>query len=107
HHQYLASLGIITLASAGFVMLLARWQRLRPFIGYLVCVVLVATLACLTWRQSRMYANVETLWRTTIARDPDSWFAHYNLGTYLADNNRIEEAISHFQTALNISPDFT
>ena len=60
HFQYLASLGMITLASAGAALLLERWGLWRRPGGYVLCLGLLAILAGLTFRQSRMYANIET-----------------------------------------------
>jgi tetratricopeptide (TPR) repeat protein len=105
HFQYLASLGVITLASAGAALLLARgrfWDRL---VGYLTCLLLLATLGALTWRQSRMYADHETLYHATIDKNPDCWLVHNNLGLVLVDRGRVDEAIAHFQQALKIKPD--
>jgi protein O-mannosyl-transferase len=105
HFQYLASLGIITLASAGVAVLLTRWQFWGRPVGYGLCLVLLATLGTLTWRQSWMYADIETLYRTTIDRNPNCWLAEYNLGNALVRWGRTTEAIAHYQTALEIKPD--
>jgi protein O-mannosyl-transferase len=105
HFQYLASLGIITLATAGIALLLKLGRhRVRP-IGYLCCLALVTSLAILTWRQSAMYTNIETLWQTTIERNPKAWMAHNNLGTVLLQKGQLDEAIVHFRKALEIAPD--
>jgi protein O-mannosyl-transferase len=79
HFQYLASLGIITLAAAGIALLLKLGRHRGRPIGYLWCLALVTSLAILTWRQSAMYTNIETLWQTTIERNPKAWMAHNNL----------------------------
>jgi tetratricopeptide (TPR) repeat protein len=105
HFQYLASLGIITLASAGAALLLGRWRFWGRVGGNLLCLTLLATLASLTWRQGRMYTDAETLWRTTIARNPDAWMAHDNLGIVLFQQGQVDKAILQFQKALDIKPD--
>ena len=106
HFQYLASLGIITLVSAGAVLLLERWQPWwHPPGGYLLCLALLATLTGLTWRQSRMYADVETLFRTTIAGNPRCWMAYLHLGNLLTDRRQFDEAMAQYQKALEIRPD--
>jgi tetratricopeptide (TPR) repeat protein len=104
HYQYLACLGIIALASAGAVRLSERCQ-LRRAVGYGLCLLLLATLAYLTCRQSRMYADSETLYRTTIERNPDCWLAHNNLAAMLAARGDVDEAIDHYNRSLAVKPD--
>jgi protein O-mannosyl-transferase len=99
HFAYLASLGI--LVPAGCV-LARRFRRWLPA----VCV-LPAILGVLTWRQAANYRNEETLYRATLAHNPDAWLAHSNLGNLLIDvSGRRAEAMAHFQAALRIKPDF-
>ena len=106
HFQYLASLGIITLASAGAALLLSRWRLWGRAGGNLPCLMLLAALAGLTWRQAGMYTDLETLWRTTLAKNPDCWLARNNLGTLLADKGQVDEAIQNFRKAIQINPDY-
>ncbi len=142
HFQYLASLGVITLVSAGITVL---WQRLACFsphsvpllgtssagrksagqhgfceavahggekyglvsaAGIGLCLTLLTVLGTLTWRQSSMYADVKTLYETTIDRNPDCWMAELNLGACLADEKKFTEAIPHYQRALAIRPGY-
>ncbi len=104
HFQYLASLGIIVLVSAGLALLLQRWQVWGRPAGYAMCFALLATLAGLTWRQCRMYADIETLYETTIARNPDCWLAHDNLGHLLEDRGELNQAIEHYRKAVEAMP---
>jgi len=104
HFQYLASLGLIAL----FATLAARLAgrvfagRIAPARG--VALLLLSTLAALTWNQAHAYRDLETLWRDTLAKNPDSWLAHDNLGIILQQRGRLEEAIGHFRDALRIEP---
>ena len=105
HFLYLASLGIIVLVSAGTALLFEhRWLWHRPT-GYVMCVALLASLTILTWRQSAMYTDIETLWQTTIERNPNAWMAHNNLGSVLLQKGQPDEAIAHFRRVLEIKPD--
>src|SRR6202034_142275 len=63
---------------------------------------LLASLAALTWHQSSMYTDIETLWRTTIERNPKAWMAHDNLGALMLREGRVKEAIVHFRKAVEI-----
>ena len=104
HYQYLASIGPIALASAGVASLAGVFKGSRQLI---LCIALcvIVTLAGLTWRQSAMYGDIETLWRTTLLRNPDCWMAYNNLGNTLYQANRIPEAMDMFKRALQINPD--
>jgi tetratricopeptide (TPR) repeat protein len=105
HYQYLASIGPIALASAGITTLAASFKESRHFIfGAAVCI--LAALTMFTWRQSTIYADIEALWRTTIARNPGCWMAHNNLGIVLSQKGDIDEAIAHYRKTLEMSPDF-
>jgi tetratricopeptide (TPR) repeat protein len=106
HFQYLACLGLIVPASWA----LTTWaRRMAPSKAATIAVpgVLVLILAGLTLRQASMYADTETLYRETLARNPASWMAHNNLGAALANvDGRIPEAVAEYQAALRIKPDY-
>jgi tetratricopeptide (TPR) repeat protein len=67
---------------------------------------LVLTLGALTWQRSATYASAEILFRDTIARNPGAWMAYQNLGTELAAQNRLSEAVDAYQGALQARPDY-
>ncbi len=105
HFQYLASIGPITLAAAGIAILFRSLRNQRQFLGPIVCGTLLLVLGVLSWRQSGMYTDIETLWQTTIARNPNCWLAHNNLGGYFYREGRVKKALEHYQRAVQIDPD--
>ena len=106
HFQYLASLGIITLVAAGIAMLLKRLQLWRRPAGYAICVLLLLTLATLTWRQSRMYTDIMTLYQTTIDLNPTCSMAYNNRGIIYNDLGNYKQAIEDYGRAIEINPGF-
>src|SRR5213082_2325666 len=104
HYQYLACVGPIALASAGIVSLSHKFSQYCAVIVSAALLV-VATLAALTWRQAAMYGDIETLWRTTLARNPECWMAHTNLGFVLIRKGKIDDGIAHYRSALQMQPD--
>jgi len=97
HFQYLAALGIIVPVAAA----LSRWERVG------VPAALLVVLGILTWRQSTMYTDVETLYRQTLARNPESWLAHNNLGLLLVQKPGEEpDAIAEYREAIRLEPDY-
>ena len=104
HYQYLACIGPIALVSAGLV-------KLTNSVGYgprFLCalgILIFSALALLTWRQSASYRDGETLWRTTIDRNPDCWMAETNLGSELLEGGDIDGAIAHLERSLRLKFD--
>ena len=105
HYQYVASLGVLALAGAAVHSMCGWLERGRPFVRPVVYGALVLGLGGLTWRQCGMYANGETLWRTTLARNPTCWSAHNNLGNALAAQGKVQAAMPHYERALQLKPD--
>src|SRR6266516_3636381 len=104
HWQYLACLGIITPCASGIVLLAGQLKSWQAWLERGTTLLLAGVLLLLTWQQSRMYTDIETLYRTTIARNPACWMAHCNLGNILYKVNRIPEAMDLFKQALRTKP---
>lgn len=122
HFQYLASMGPLALVGAVLARV-SRWKEWFVAAGIadpgrgsatpatfkrLTSVVgggLVFVLAVLTWRESKEYVNNETLWRATVARNPQAIMAWLNLGGVLVQKGRFDEAIATFTHVTRIKPD--
>jgi tetratricopeptide (TPR) repeat protein len=106
HFQYLASLGIIATAAAGIALALARASPRARASGRMSCALFVAGLAVMSNLQSRVYRDSETLYRTTLERNPACWMAHINLAAELVKSPAgVPEALLHYEQALRIRPD--
>jgi len=104
HFQYLASLGLLTLAAAGIATVLQRQRLWGRASGHAICCALLGVLAVLTWRQSRDYRDVETLYRATIAKNPDCWMALNNLGGMLIARGALDEGQALVVKAVALRP---
>jgi len=117
HFQYLASAGMIALFAAATTSLFggraadashapAPRPRFGPKggIGLSLAGVLVVALAFLTYRQGAVYRNLETLWRDTLAKNPDCWMAHLNLGGLLIEHGHRDEGLEHIRRTLELRP---
>jgi len=105
HFQYLAGVGPITLFISGGMAVCQRGERLGRCVGGVAIAVLLMMLGWLTWRQAGIYRDEETLWRDTIAKNPQCWLGHNNLGIALVRLGKGPEAIWHYEQALRIKPD--
>src|SRR4051794_30551121 len=104
HWQYLACVGIIAPCASGIVLLTRRLKRWQALLEPATMLLLGGVLFVLTWQQSRMYTDIETLYRTTIARNAACWMAQVNLGNTLYQANRIPEAMDLFNRAMRLKP---
>src|SRR5947199_435090 len=105
HYQYLACIGPIALASAGIVSLSHKFSQYRTAI-ISAALLVIPSLGALTWRQAAAYSDIETLWHTTLAKNPGCWMAHTNIGLVLFQKGQIDDAIAHYRSALQMQPDW-
>jgi len=109
-------LGFLNIAFMRFSLVADHWEYFsiiapiavagalikKPWVG----AALLLTLGALTWNQCGMYASAETLWRTTIDHERDSWVAQCELGTILRERGQAREAMGCFEKALEINPNY-
>jgi tetratricopeptide (TPR) repeat protein len=106
HWQYLADLAPLALAGAVLVRTGARFGPRHRHAGAALGVLLCIFLGALTWRRCGDFHDNETLYRRTLARNPDCWLAQGNLALILAQNPEgWPEALTLLNTALKAHPD--
>jgi len=105
HYQYAAIIGMIALVVSAGYFIAVRLGRWGNIIAKTAAVVILALLATLTWRQCRIYKDVETLWSDVLLKNPDSWIAHNDLGIALQSKGRLDEAMAHYRHALQFRTD--
>lgn len=103
-YQYLALGGIVALAVAGASSILTR-ERVPRGVGVAAAVLVAGFLALATALQSAHYRDGETLWRETLARNPEAFVAHYSLARGMQLEGRLDEAAHHYREALRIRAD--
>ncbi len=108
HFQYLASAAPI----AGAAWLVARWRARRLARGgssvggaEIVAVAAILALSMATWSRAHVYRDESTLWQDTLAKNPDAWLAHINLGLIDIKEGRPDAAEHHFEEAVRLKPD--
>jgi Flp pilus assembly protein TadD len=104
HLQYLASIALIVLASAGIALAFARLSLTGRRALATVCVLVLATFAALSWQRSHIYANITALYEDTIQQNPSAWMAHNNLGLIRQSEGDYPTAIAHYHSSLRINP---
>lgn len=105
HYQYLSIIGVITLAVAALWQVAQQFVKIAMPLAGMVSLLVVAILGWLTWQQSSLYQDSETIWRDTLEKNPSAWMAHNNLGIELEKQGKSAEAIEQYGQALKIKPD--
>ena len=107
-YSYMAMLGSVMLAAAGFCRLWRMSSRWHPGAGIgIIAMGLGALLGltALTRNQCRTWLNSETLWAHDLAHGGNSSFVpHHNFGLVLFNQGKYEAAEAHFTEALRLTP---
>ena len=101
---YLPQIGIGIMLTWGAADLLHSWPQCRRVYG-IASAMILSVLIVLTWYAASFWHDDETLWTHTLACTSKNWLAHDQLGIVLTGRGQIDEAITHYQKALETKPD--
>jgi tetratricopeptide (TPR) repeat protein len=104
HFQYLASIGPLALAGTALVRLSDFIIPKKPWLQSALCVGLLLIVGMASWRRTWVFKTEDALWSDTLAKNPDSWAAHNNLGNAFLEKGQVDDAVVHYQKALEINP---
>ncbi len=104
HFQYHASLALICLAAGGIATLSARLSSAWRNALTAITAAILLLLACLTFRQTFVFENHETLYRDTIAKNNTCVAAYSNLAVILGMEGRYQEGLDLAREAISIDP---
>ena len=112
-YSYLPCVGLALLAGAGAVSFLEHWNNGKIGKGWFAfaavsAAVTLILLPVMTWRQTRVWHDSETLYRYIIAVTEGTRFqpsyAHGNLAALLQRRGELTEAVKHYRRAVEINP---
>ncbi len=67
---------------------------------------IIVVLCLLTWDQTTVWHDSQSLWTRVLAVDRDSPIAHNNMGNVVFEQKRFDAAIRHYRTAIAMSPGY-
>jgi tetratricopeptide (TPR) repeat protein len=102
-YTYLPQIGLVLLLTWMAVDLSASWRHRRIFFSALSMTLLVA-LAFSARTQAAYWRNSQSLWTHALSCTSDNVIAEQNLGQAVHEQGRLDEAIAHFEKALQINP---
>lgn len=106
HYHYMATVGL-SVAAAAVAVRGVRWlvpkrgEALAAGVTASALVVLVV-LCCM---ELSVWRSGESVWNNVLRHHPESFEAHFNLGSYLHERGRSHRAAQHYARALEIDPD--
>jgi tetratricopeptide (TPR) repeat protein len=106
HFQYLASIGPLALTGTALVRLSDVIIPKKPLLQSALCAGLLLIVGMASWQRARVFKTEDALWTDTLAKDPDSWAAHINLGDAFILKGQVDDAVAQYQRALQINPDY-
>ena len=103
-YTHLPQIGLYVSAAWAVADLSASWRRQRQ-IAAVGAAILLGALTWRAWNQASFWRNSETLWTHTLAVTSDNDVAENNLGIIFLGRGQVDEAISRFQTAVDLRPE--
>jgi len=104
HFQYLASMGPLALAGAAIASAAKAANAEKGLVYPVAAGAVLIVLGMLTYVQCGVYYNLETLWRCTLADNPNAWIAHFNLADIMVKQGRLDDAVAEYRADLQILP---
>ncbi len=103
-YTYLPQIGLYLLLTWAVGDFTVSWRHRRQILGVAAFGVIAALMVC-AWKQASYWRNNESLWTRTLACTSGNYVAHNELGNILLQRGRVDEAMVHYQQALQIKPD--
>ncbi|HEY5998499.1 MAG TPA: tetratricopeptide repeat protein [bacterium] len=105
-YTYVPLVGVFVAAAWGLRDLAAGRRRCATALA-VAAVAGVSALVVATVAQAGYWRDSGTLFRHALAVTEDNWLAENDLGVFLADRGRPEEAFAHYERALRLHPDYS
>ena len=104
-YTYIPLIGIFLIIAWSGAETVASWQKKWvAVLAGVALLIVVATLSLLTVTQIRYWQNSYTLYSHALSAVKRNWLAHNNIGILLAQYNRVDEALYHFQESVRLNP---
>ena len=104
-YTYLPQIGLYLMIAWAARDLTVSWRHRRQVLGMAATAIMGALMACASL-QTSYWRNGTLLWNHTLACTSGNYTAQNNLGYELAAQGRSMEAIEHYQTAIEINPNY-
>ena len=102
---YIPLIGVFVIIAWGVHDLTLKWKY--RFAGQgIIAAVLIFFLMGVTWNQIQYWENSISIYKHTLSVTTENDIIHNNMGVILVNQNKISEAIDHYNQALKINPGY-
>ena len=102
-YTYVPLIGLFIMISWFIPDLLAAWRHRGIVLGGAAVTVVSALMVC-TWMQLQHWKNDRTLFEHALKVTANNYLAHDSLGNALAEQGKLDQAITQYNAALRIKP---
>jgi tetratricopeptide (TPR) repeat protein len=104
-YTYIPAIGLFIMLAWGVPDLLEGWSRRNWILGGGTALSLSACLL-LTHKQVQYWQNGETLFRHVVSATRNNYLAYNNLGFYLENHGKPDEAMKFYEQSVSINPNY-
>jgi len=105
HFQYFADVSLIAFVCSAVAMFANRARREIRTAMAAIAILLIGMMGTHAWQRTRVFHDEESLWRDTLAKNPDAWQARARLGQYFFRQRKYSDAIEHLRRAVELKPE--
>jgi len=103
-YSYLPQIGLYIALTWALADWSLRSNRRHLILGGAAAVI-IGALTWRAWIQTSYWSSTESIWQHALQVTTDNDVAHYNVAALLLGRGQVDEAISHYEKALNIRSD--
>jgi protein O-mannosyl-transferase len=104
-YHYLPSIGIAIMLAWGVPSLIKSEEIVKKLL-IPAGLVFIVCMAILTYKQCSYWKNSSILFKHVLQVTENNYLAHNSIGLVMFGENKMEEAVNHYNEAIRIKPDF-
>ena len=105
-YTYLPQIGFALMITWAAADLCASRLRSTKILAPVLAIAILIALASCSFKQVSFWRDSESLWAHTLAVTSNNAIAHNQLGDFLFNRGRIDEAIVQFEKSINVRPGY-
>jgi tetratricopeptide (TPR) repeat protein len=106
HRMYLPSVGVFLAVTTVVFMAIDRWKTYARVITVMLAIIIIV-LTGATYARNSVWKDELTLWQDVVNKSPNKDIAHYNLANVFQTRGLNDNAVRHYQKAIEFNPQYS